>query len=78
MNIEKAVDDFCQYIWDEYEKNPEILPAEVTINHVGTGVIAKIDQDGLYFEANGQEFDMDEWFMQNNFTSDTLGINPLH
>jgi hypothetical protein len=77
MNIEKAVDDFCQHIWDEYEKNPEILPAEVTINNVGTGVIAKVDQEGLYFEANGQEFDMDEWFMQNNFASDTLGINPL-
>ncbi|WP_018132263.1 hypothetical protein [Effusibacillus pohliae] len=78
MNIQQSVDAFCQKIWDEYESRPETLPAEVTVNNVGTGIIAKADEDGLYFEANGDEFDIEEWFMQNNFASDTLGIQPLN
>lgn len=77
MNISESVDAFCQKIWDEYEEHPESLPAEITINNVGTGIIAKVDQDGLFFEANGDEFDIEEWFMQNKFTSDTLAIQPI-
>lgn len=77
MNISESVDAFCQQIWDEYEEHPERLPAEVTINNVGTGIIAKVDEDGLFFEANGEEFDIEEWFMQNNFASDTLQIQPI-
>lgn len=78
MNVEEAVDQFCQKIWDQYEENSNTLPAEVTINNVGTGIIAKVDEDGLYFEANGDEFDIEEWFKDNNFASDTLDIHPIH
>lgn len=78
MNIEESVDAFCQKIWDEYEERPNSLPAEVTVNNVGTGIIAKADEDGLYFEANGDEFDIEEWFMENNFASDTLDIQPTN
>lgn len=74
--IEQSVDAFCQYIWDHYEENPGILPCEVTLNNVGTGIFAKADEEGLYFEANGEEFDMEEFFMMNNLRSDTLGLKP--
>jgi hypothetical protein len=77
-NVSGAVDAFCQQVWDRYEEQPKSLPAEVTINNVGTGIIAKVDEDGLYFEANGEEFDMEEFFMENNLNSDSLGIRPLH
>jgi hypothetical protein len=77
LNISESVDAFCQKIWDRYEEHPAMLPAEVTLNNVGTGIIAKVDQDGLFFEANGEEFDIEEWFMQNNFASDTLQIQPI-
>jgi hypothetical protein len=78
VNISQSVDEFCQKIWDEYEERPETLPAEVTLNNLGTGIIAKVDDDGLYFEANGEEFDLEEWFMENNFASDTLDIQPIN
>jgi hypothetical protein len=74
--IGQAVEAFCQYIWDHYEENPQIMPCEVTVNNVGTGIFAKVDEDGLYFEANGEEFDLEEFFMQNNLRSDTLGFHP--
>lgn len=77
LNISESADAFCQKIWDEYEERSETLPAEITINNVGTGIIAKVDEDGLFFEANGAEFDIEEWFMQNNFASDTLDIQPI-
>lgn len=73
-DIGESVDSFCQTIWDHYEAHPETMPVEVTINNVGTGIMAKVDEDGLFFEANGDEFDMDEFFMENNFSSDTLGF----
>lgn len=76
-NVSASVDAFCQQIWDSWERRKETLPAEVTINNVGTGIIAKVDEDGLYFEANGDEFDMEEFFMDNNLRSDTLGIKPV-
>ncbi|MGZ4031961.1 MAG: hypothetical protein ACXVDJ_06640 [Tumebacillaceae bacterium] len=76
-NVSESVDSFCQQIWDSWEERKETLPAEVTINNVGTGIIAKVDEDGLYFEANGDEFDMEEFFMENNFASDTLGYKPI-
>lgn len=76
VDIQKSVDEFCQKIWDEYEERPETLPAEVTVNNVATGIIAKVDEDGLFFEANGDEFDIEEWFMTNDFTSDTLDVKP--
>ena len=77
-NVSEAVDAFCQVIWDRSENEPEMLPAEVTINNVGTGIFAKRDEDGLFFEANGEEFDLEEFFMENNLESDTLGIKPAH
>lgn len=77
-NVREAVDAFCQEIWNVYEDHPERLPAEVTVNNVGTGIMAKVDEDGLYFEANGDEFDMDGFFMENDFSSDTLGFRPHH
>ena len=76
-SVVASVDAFCQQIWDEYEERPESLPAEVTVNNVGTGIIAKVDEEGLYFEANGDEFDMEGFFMQNNLESDTLGFKPV-
>ena len=76
-NVSASVDEFCQQIWDRYEDKPEIIPAEVTINNVGTGIVARVDEDGLYFEANGEEFDMEEFFMENNLASDTLGFQTL-
>jgi hypothetical protein len=76
-NVSASVDAFCQQIWDEWEERKESLPAEVTINNVGTGIIAKVDEDGLFFEANGDEFDMEEFFMENNLASDTLGYKPI-
>lgn len=78
MNIEESVDAFCQKIWDEYEERPQTLPAEITVNNVGTGIFAKADEDGLFFEANGDEFDIEQWFMENNFASDTLDIQPIN
>ncbi|HEU4964449.1 MAG TPA: hypothetical protein VFV52_11450 [Bacilli bacterium] len=77
-NVSQSVDAFCQTIWDQYEEQANTLPAEVTINNVGTGILAKVDEDGLFFEANGEEFDMEEFFMENNFQSDTLGFRPMH
>lgn len=77
-DISASVDAFCQQIWDQYEDRETTLPAEVTINNVGTGIVAKVDEDGLFFEANGEEFDMEEFFMENNFQSDTLGFRPMH
>lgn len=77
-NVSASVDAFCQQIWDEYEERHDTLPAEVTINNVGTGIVAKADEDGLYFEANGDEFDMEEFFMENNLQSDTLGYRSVH
>lgn len=76
-NVSASVDEFCQQIWDRYENKPDIIPAEVTINNVGTGIVARVDEDGLYFEANGEEFDMEEFFMENNLASDTLGFQSL-
>jgi len=76
-NVRESVDEFCQQIWNVYEHQPDRLPAEVTINNVGTGILAKVDEDGLYFEANGDEFDMDEFFMTNDLHSDTLGFRSL-
>ncbi|MFD2171731.1 hypothetical protein [Tumebacillus lipolyticus] len=75
-NLAQSVDAFCQYIWDQYEENSSILPCEVTLNTIGTGIFAKVDEDGLFFEANGEEFDLEEFFMENNLQSDTLGIAP--
>ena len=76
-SIDEQVEQFCQQIWDQSEDNPGLLPAEVTINNVGTGIVAKRDEDGLFFEANGEEFDIDGLFMQNRLDSDTLGIKPV-
>lgn len=72
--IGQSVDQFCQTIWDHYEAHPEMMPVEVTINNVGTGILAKVDEEGLFFEANGDEFDLDEFFMENNFQSDVLSF----
>jgi len=72
------LDELCQSIWDHYEENPKSGPVEVTINSVGTGILAKKDEDGLFFEANGDEFDIEEFFMENNLTSDTVSFQQKH
>ncbi len=73
-DVQEMVDQLCQTIWEAYEQHPDTLPAEVTINDVRSGIVAKADEDGLYFEANGEEFDIEEFFAENNLQSDTLGI----
>lgn len=76
-DVEEMVEQFCQTIWEANEQHPGTLPAMVTINNVPAGIVAKIDDEGLYFEANGMEFDIEEFFMENNLQSDTLGIVSL-
>ncbi|KEO83613.1 hypothetical protein [Tumebacillus flagellatus] len=69
------LDELCQSIWNYYEDHPDSKPVEVTINNVGTGILAKKDEDGLFFEANGDEFDIEEFFMENNLESDTVSFH---
>lgn len=74
MNIEQQVDEFCEHVWEHYNVHPEQFPVEVTVNQIGSGIYALVDEEGLYFQANGEEFDIEEWFMTNNFASDILDV----